>query len=128
MPSDTWLALEADLMGAGFVLSDYPDRYGLRTLLAFLRNSQRASAVYRSVHGQRVSDWGNVEELLAIAIETLRDANWQRQGNPMAPRPPRLIRPGQEAKQQGYRHFGGDGMTIAEFEKRMAAARRKAAS
>lgn len=128
MPTKTWLALEADLMAAGFVLGDYPGRFGLRTLLAFLSQSQPSSAVYRSVHGAKIAAWGNVEELLAIVIETLRDANWQRQGNPRAPKPPRLIRPGQEHKQQGYRHFGGEGMSIAEFEKRMAAARRKAAS
>ena len=119
MPVDQWDALEADLLRAGTSINDYPKRFSLRTLLAFFRHSPRGSAVHAVIYGEK-STWGMAEELLARVIETLMDANWQRQGKPHAPRPKPLQRPGQPLP-EGVKHYGGEGMSINEFERRWAA-------
>lgn len=120
MPIDQWDALEADLLRAGSALNDYPQRFSLRTLISFFRHSPRGSAVYSTTYGDK-SEWGTVEELLALVVEALWDANWQRQGKRTATRPKPIQRPGQSAP-AGVKHYGGEGMSIDEFEQRWAAA------
>jgi hypothetical protein len=120
MPTEQWDALEADLLRAGSALSDYPQRFSLRTLVSFYRHSPRGSAVFSTAFGDK-AEWGTVEELLARVLEALWDANWQRQGRPHAPKPKPVQRPGQ-ALPTGVSHYGGEGMSIEEFETRWAAA------
>lgn len=119
LPVDHWDALEADLLRAGSTINDYPQRFSLRTLIAFFRHSPRGSAVYASMYGE-LSHWGMLEELLALVVEALWDANWQRQGQQHAPRPTPIRRPGRE-QSAGVKHYGGKGMSIEEFEQRWAA-------
>ena len=106
------------MLRAGFTLNDYPKRLDLRAIIAFWRFAVPGSAVYRLEHGAK-GEWQYTQELLAQVLETLRDANWQRQGIKTAPRPPRIPRPGQEV--EGTKHFGDEPMTIAEFHERWAA-------
>lgn len=119
MSRESWGALEADLLRAGYTMADYPKRLDLRAVIAFWRYAVPGSAVFRVEHGAK-GEWQYTQELLALILETLRDANWQRQGISTAPRPQKLPRPGQEV--EGVRHFGDEPMTIAEFNKRWAAA------
>lgn len=119
MPIEHWDALEADLLRCGSAVNDYPQRFSLRTLISFYRHSPRGSAVYSTIYGDK-SEWGMIEELTARVLEALWDANWQRQGKPHAPKPKPVQRPGQPLP-AGISHYGGDGMSIAEFEERWAA-------
>lgn len=119
LPIDQWDALEADLLRAGSAMNDYPQRFSLRTLMSFFQHSPRGSAVYAAVYGER-SEWGTLEELLALVVEALWDANWQRQGRKHAKRPIPIRRPGRELP-TGVKHYGGEGMSIDEFEQRWAA-------
>lgn len=119
LPVDQWDALEADLLRAGCSINDYPQRFSLRTLVSFFRHSPRGSAVFSTMYGER-SQWGTLEELLALVVEALWDANWQRQGKAQAPRPEPIRRPGRE-RPGDTKHYGGEGMSIDEFEQRWAA-------
>jgi hypothetical protein len=119
LPVESWDALEADLLRSGHALNDYPQRFSLRTLISFYRHSPRGSAVYQVEYGEK-ADWGTLEELTARVLEALWDANWQRSGRPHAPKPKPIPRPGQPLP-PGIRHYGGEGMTIDQFEERWAA-------
>lgn len=115
MPREYWGALEADLLAAGYVLEDYPERLSLRAMSEFFRHAGRGSAIYAVVHGVR-AEWGYEAELLARVLEALWDANWQRQGKGNVPRPKPLQRPGQDAP-EGVKHFGGAAVSIEEFHR-----------
>lgn len=66
--------------------------------------------------------WTAAEHLLAGAIDVLRVGNWQRGGDPKAPRPDRLPRPG-DATREAERE---DRMTAKALAfQRRAAARKK---
>lgn len=54
------------------------------------------SATVRSIHGD-IAIWGSVEHLLAMAVDALRMANWQRSGEKKIPRPEPIPRPGSTA-------------------------------
>ena len=115
---ETWNALEADLLSAGYTLDDYPHRLSLRAICQFMFwADQNRSALARLVRPATVG-WNHAEELLACILETLQSANWQRQGNKTAPKPKPITRPG--AEPQGIQRFGADGgVSIGEFERRM---------
>lgn len=117
-PRELWDALEADLLAAGFTLEDYPDRLTLTAIRSFWYwANPDTSAVGRLSRGDKAG-WRHAEELLAVIVETLRDANWQRQGNKTAQRPKPVPRPGVEP--EGTKHFGTEPVTIKEFRERMA--------
>jgi len=44
------------------------------------------------------SAWGDQEHLLALIVDVLQAANWQRGGNARAPKPKPLPRPGETRK------------------------------
>lgn len=57
------------------------------------------SATVRSIHGE-IAIWGSVEHLLAMAVDALRMANWQRSSDKKIPRPEPIPRPGTSASRQ----------------------------
>jgi hypothetical protein len=117
-PRELWDALEADLLRAGFSLDDYPDRLSLTAIRSFWHWADPDhSAIGRLTRGEKAG-WRHQEELLAVIVETLRDANWQRQGSKTAPKPKPLARPGVPVP--GVQHFGDEPLSINEFERRMA--------
>lgn len=59
--------------------------------------------------------WGNVEHLLAIAVDVLQVANWQRSADKKTPRPVPLPRPG-----DGLRRLDAE-----EVRRRLADLRRR---
>jgi len=115
MSAERWSALEADLLAAGFVLDDYPDRLTLRAMVSAMKHASPGSAVYRLEKGPK-ADWGYTQELLAGIMLVLQAANWQRAGNRTAPQPKPLTRPGDLPERA--RQITGEVMSIAEFRKR----------
>ena len=65
----------------------------------------------REMFGERAL-WGVSEYLLAMAVDVLQDANWQRGGG-KGPRPKRVPRPGEDTKDQT---FGSDPIPIKDFD------------
>lgn len=63
------------------------------------------------MHGYPV--WTIEEQLLAITVDTLAHANWQRLQKPQAPKPKRLPRPWEQTK---ARQLGRDAIPIAQFD------------
>lgn len=58
------------------------------------------------------ADWSTNTYLLALAVDALHDANWQRGGGPKGgPRPERVERPNQKRTHS----FGSDPIPISEF-------------
>ncbi len=64
--------------------------------------------------------WRLDTHLLAIAIDALHTANWQRQGNANATRPQRIPRPGVKTEEDGVKHHRPKQLsTRAELDKRL---------
>lgn len=73
-----------------------------RQLRSFLSHLPRESALARDLLDDDVN-WGLNEQLLAMAIDVLRAANYQRSGGKGA-KPKPLPRPGVKTKDQPLRH------------------------
>lgn len=88
-------AIEADLLR--YYQVDVADLFSgdlsPRRVLALIRHLPRDAATKREVAGD-VTAWGETEHLLALAIDTLNVANWQRAGDKRNPRPRPVPRPG----------------------------------
>jgi hypothetical protein len=83
-------------------------------LLAVYQNAPLGNAIAVAIHGDR-AHWHVGEELLAAAVNALRTANWQRQGDEHATRPELILPPGtdDESDTQGY---GSGAIPISEFD------------
>lgn len=81
-------------------------------LQSIVRGAPRESAIGQSLGGPG-SAWSNLEHLVALSLDALNIANWQRQGNKHAPRPRPVSRPG--AVEDGQR-LGSDPIPIGQFE------------
>lgn len=53
--------------------------------------------------------------LLMQAVNTLREANWQRGGDERAPRPQLLTLPGSMAQDDGTEKYGADAIPASDF-------------
>jgi hypothetical protein len=73
-----------------------------RLLRSYLSHMPRESALARKLLGDDVA-WGLNEQLLALAIDVLRQGNYQR-GNGKGPKPKPLPRPGVKKAAEPLRH------------------------
>lgn len=106
-------AVEYDLIGRGLRLRELGSaRFSWLDLQIIVRGAPRDSAIGRSIGGA-TSEWGVTEHLLALLVDAVVIGNWQRQGNPHAPRPHPLSRPG--APKQGT-HLGKEPIPVGDFE------------
>jgi len=78
----------------------------------FLRGAPRTSAYVRSAAGEAAA-WGPIEHLLAMVVDALRLANWQRGGDKFAPRPDPVPRPGVS---DGGQRLGSDPIPASQFD------------
>lgn len=90
-------AIQADLLRQGLNLVDLGTwKLSYWDLLCSFRWSLPDSAVMRLRHPESWQ-WTLIEQLLAGIYDALQGGNWQRGGNPHAPRPKPLPRPGIDA-------------------------------
>lgn len=80
LPDDQWLAIEADLVNAGWTLEDVPRRLSWSALYAFVLHSPATSALSRVRSPEQASwvDGTGLATLLAAIGYRLDTANWQR--------------------------------------------------
>ncbi|QPE04134.1 hypothetical protein IT882_13130 [Microbacterium schleiferi] len=85
--------------------------YSWRDLWVMVRRFQRDAdtATSRAIHGEH---WSVTDQLLAVLVDTLQFANWQRAGKKSAPKPKRFPRPWEKPK--GHQ-FGRDAIPISKF-------------
>ena len=103
------LALGLDIRDLG------SERLTYRRLRVLLENAPRDSAFVRSVGGA-AAVWSLTDHLLALAIDTLTLANWQRGGS-KGKRPEPLERPG--AKPEKDKRTLGTAMSVEELNRRL---------
>ncbi|MFF2631956.1 hypothetical protein ACFVR6_03645 [Microbacterium sp. NPDC058021] len=107
-------AVEYELLRAGHRLRDVPSKQlNWRDLYVLLRRWQKTphNAVGEAIHGHAL--WSIEEQLLAVAVDTLAFANWQRMRKPHAPKPKRLPRPWEASK---GRQLGSEPIPISQFD------------
>ena len=118
LPTDQWVALEADLLVAGFTLSDIPTRVSWRALYAMVRHTRPESAFY-AVLSDEDTQWPRSDQLTAALIDSIRDLTWMYQcahsDSPPA-RPQPFPRPGVEAVPDGADHYGSEPIAADDFE------------
>lgn len=84
-----------------------------RKAIALVQNLPRESSTFRRLHGDD-AQWGDTEHLLAVAVDALNIANWQRGGGKSANRPKPIPRPGEAQKNRTR-------LAPAEIERRLLA-------
>ncbi len=80
-------------------------------------------ATHRALTGQDGLDgWSSTDMLLAATVDALHVANWQRGGDPKAPRPHRIPRPGVRDDDGGgaRRHGRGTARPVEEIRARFS--------
>lgn len=106
-------AIEYDLIALGLRLDNLgTPALSWRDLKVILANSAPRSAYARAVAGGD-AEWTLTDHLLALTIDTLAMANWQRQGKPHSPKPQPVTRPGSKSE---ARHVGRDPIPIRDFD------------
>lgn len=68
-----------------------------RRLGVLVRQLPREARTVRAQYGAE-ADWGQVEHLLAGALDLLAEANWQRAGDKKQPHPKPVPRPGERTR------------------------------
>ena len=63
------------------------DRLSYRRLTVLIANLPLESATLRQMLGAEFVSWGTTEHLLAVVIDVLQGANWQRTGKGQRPKP-----------------------------------------
>jgi len=91
-----------------------------RDLLVIVNQLPRTSALYRSMYPDE-APWGLEARLLAAAVNALRDANWQRQGDNRAPRPSYVLMPGEEQpnRETDKQNHGSNPIPADEIARRL---------
>ena len=114
----TWEALEADLLSAGFVWADVPNRVTWRALLAMVKYSRPGSAMYLEASDED-TQWPRQEQLTAFLIDAISDLGWMYQSansKGKVARPARFPRPGVEpVSDPDAQHYGADPIPADEF-------------
>ena len=106
-------AIEYDLLTLGRRLDDLgTPSLSWRDLYVITRHLPPTSALRRAA-GEGEEPWTTADYLLALAVDALNGANWQRAGKSSAPRPRPIPRPGETAKGEQY---GSDPIPVAEFD------------
>ncbi len=111
-------AVEYDLITMGLRLAWLgTPALSWRDMLVIVRNLPRTSALVRVRVGE-AARWGDLEHLVATAIDALAAGNWQRAGKPHAPRPKPVKRPGKDNSQR----IGKEPLPLSELDEWIAAA------
>lgn len=111
-------AVEYDLITLGLRLDWLGTRrLSWRDLLVLVRQSPATSALTRAVVGPEVAAWNAgvvTADLLAVVVDALQIANWQRAGKKAGPRPKPLKRPSQQGKR-----IRGTAMSLDDLDARL---------
>lgn len=103
-------AIDFDLLNVGLSVDDVPGGLPWDRFRTFVRWLPQGSALYRSVRGDE-SHWGLQEQLLAAAVDAVRNLTWVMGGG-KGKRPEPIRRPG--VGPQKVAHFGKTVMSIEE--------------
>lgn len=102
-------AVEYDLICLGLRLRHLgTKRLTWRDLKVIIQQQPASSALFRAMNPEE-HHWTLGNQLIAAAIDALHTANWQRAGDPKAPRPRPTPRPGVESPDTRY---GGKGDAV----------------
>ncbi|AZS10391.1 tail assembly chaperone [Arthrobacter phage Supakev] len=104
-------AIEYTLLSMGKDLDQLGAELDWRQLWQIIAHAPLGSAIGLSIHGE-AAEWSVTDHLLAIVVDVLNDANWQRGGGKGA-QPGRLKRPG--VKDKNTQSFGSEPIKISEF-------------
>ncbi|QGJ97154.1 tail assembly chaperone [Arthrobacter phage Maria1952] len=105
-------AIEYTLLTMGMDLDQLGAGLDWRQLWQIIAYSPLGSALGKSLHGE-AAEWTVTDHLLAIVVDVLQDANWQRGGGKGA-QPARIKRPG--VKDKNTQSFGSEPIKISEFD------------
>lgn len=109
-------AVEFDLIGLGLRLDWIgTERLSWRDLWVVVRQSPRASALFRSMHPE-AADWGHSEHLLAAVFDAVQINNWLTAQGKRHERPRPLPRPGVTPEGKTY---GSQPIPMHEMAKRL---------
>lgn len=107
-------AVEYELLVAGYRLDDLgTPALSWRDLLVLMHRwlSLPHNAVAEAVDGH--TRWTVAEQLLAVIVDVLEWANWQRLGKRSAPKPKRVPRPWEKSASKKY---GKDPIPASQFD------------
>lgn len=107
------MALQYDLLTRGLSLDLLgTEAFSWYDLMAFQRHVQAdpKSALTTELHGPT---WSIEAQLMAVAVDLLGIANWQRAGRRSAPKPKRIPRPWEKPKTTA---LGKGAIPISEFD------------
>ena len=106
-------AIEYDLLTLGRRLDDLgtPD-LSWRDLYVITRHLPATSALRRAA-GNGEEPWTVTDYLLALVVDALNGANWQRAGKKGAAKPVAIPRPGEAPKGE---RWGADPIPLSEFD------------
>jgi hypothetical protein len=88
-------------------------KLGWHDLLAFVKDTRAGSALAIALHGERAR-WTDREYLMAMMVDALNGANWQRTGK-RSGRPKPVVRPGQVSAGEAQ-HIGDGALPVDEFD------------
>lgn len=97
---------------SGRSLDDLGVTLSWRDLLVLKRKWEATPGFALCEAVQGVEYWSTTDQLLADAVDTLNEANWQRAGKQSAPRPKRIPRPWEKSK---IRRLGSDPIPLSKF-------------
>ena len=104
--------MEADLLGMGITLEELGERVSWRAVIAFAKHAGPGTALYRVSNG-RDSAWSLDSQLLALIVDVLSVANYQRGGG-KGSKPKPIQRPG--VKNETSTKWGGAAVAAGSFD------------
>lgn len=93
-------------------------------MLALVAALPRDAATTRALHGPSVA-WGDSEHLLALIVDLLAGANWQRSGG-KSPKPKPIPRPGRALLDEEVTRLGSGSWSIDEMRQKLDRVRGRA--
>jgi hypothetical protein len=107
LPKEQWEAIEADAVAAGWHVSDL----NWREIAAMVKHSDRGSALYKVVHGEKAA-WSITDHLLAMLVDLMQILVWfkTKDGSKGRNRPKPLPRPGEGPQQLSSGDVNADGV------------------